>query len=85
MPPTNAVSRDTSPEARRVQRDAQRRLGGPGRVELAFQMCADAREIALAGMLQRDAGLGEADARARLLRRLLGNALYDAAYPPATA
>jgi hypothetical protein len=74
------AARDTGDEARRVQRAAQARLGGAGRVELAFEMCAQAREISVAGILSRHPELSLAEARARLLRRLLGDPLFEAAY-----
>lgn len=73
-------SRDTSPEAHEIQRRTQRAMGPARRVELAFEMSARAREIAIAGMRSRQPGLGEAEARAALLRRLLGGELYDAAW-----
>jgi hypothetical protein len=79
------AARDTSRGAREVQREAQRRLGGAARVELAFEMSAEARRISIAGMQSRDPGLSEVAARARLLRRLLGAELYAAAYARATA
>lgn len=78
------LGRDTSREAREVQREAHRRLGGARRVELAFEMSAEARRIAIAGLRHRDPNLSETEARARLLRRLLGNELYTAAYRRAT-
>lgn len=85
MPVTDATARDTSREARRVQREAQQRLGPARRVELAFEMCAEVRQISIAGMRQRDPSLGEAAARARLLRRVLGDPLFRVAYPHATS
>ena len=74
------AARDTSPEAHEVQRKAQRHLGAAGRVELAFEMSAEARRISIAGMRRRHPGLSESEARSQLLRRLLGNELYQAAY-----
>ena len=74
------AARDTSREAREAQCEAQRRLGAAGRVELAFEMSAEARRISIAGMRRRDPGLSEAAARSRLLRRLLGDRLFAAAY-----
>jgi HEPN domain-containing protein len=77
-------SRDTSREADEVQRAALRRLGPARRVELAFEMSEQAREISIRGALAREPGLAPEEARARLLRRLLGDALYHAAWPPRT-
>jgi hypothetical protein len=74
------AARDTSDAARRVQREAQARLGGARRVEMAFEMSAQAREISIAGIRSRHPELSLAEARAHLLRRLLGDELYEAAY-----
>jgi len=43
-------------------------------------MCAEARRISIAGIRRRDTALSEAEARSRLLQRLLGDVLYEAAY-----
>lgn len=76
------MSRDTSVAARAVQLAALRAMGPGRRVELALEMSEQAREISIQGILARDPGLGYAEARAQLLRRLLGPELYDAAYSP---
>lgn len=74
-------SRDTTPEALDVQRAVQRRLGPARRVELAFEMSEQARALSIQGAIAREPGLAPEEARARLLRRLLGDALYRAAWP----
>lgn len=74
-------SRDTTREALGAQRAAWRRLGPARRVELAFEMSEQAREISIRGALAREPGLTPEEARARLLHRLLGDALYRAAWP----
>ena len=74
-------ARDTAAEAREVQLAALRALGPTRRVELAFEMSEQARAISLAGVLAREPGLSPEQARARLLRRILGAALFDAAWP----
>ena len=74
------AARDTSSPAHEVQREAHRRLGAAGRVELAFEMSKRAREISIAGMRSRHPELSQAQARAQLLRRILGADLYSAAY-----
>jgi hypothetical protein len=76
MPP-----RDTSADALAVQRAVLRRLGRARRVELAFEMSEQAREISVLGAMAREPGITPAEARARMLRRLLGDALYEAAWP----
>ena len=73
--------RDTSADALAAQRAVLQRLGRARRVELAFEMSEQAREISVLGALAREPGLTPAEARARVLRRLLGDALYEAAWP----
>lgn len=74
-------SRDTSADANAAQRAAQQRLGPARRVELAFEMSEQARALSIQGALKREPGLSTEEARARLLRRMLGDALYRAAWP----
>jgi hypothetical protein len=52
---------------------------------MAFAMSQYAREITIAGMMDRDPALTHPEARARLLRRLLGAELYEAAFSRPTA
>jgi hypothetical protein len=73
-------ARDTSRAARRAQRVALAALGPEGRVELALAMSEQARAISIQGALDREPGLGPEEARARLVRRLIGAVLYDAAW-----
>jgi hypothetical protein len=49
-------------------------------VELAFAMSEEARRLSAAGLRQREPQLSEDEARARVLRRSLGKALYEAVY-----
>jgi hypothetical protein len=74
-------SRDTDRKALDVQRAVLRRLGPARRVELAFEMSEQARALSIQGAMAREPGLAPEEARARLLRRLLGDALYRAAWP----
>ena len=74
-------ARDTAAEAREVQLDALRALGPARRVELALEMSEQARAVSLAGLLAREPELSPEQARARLLRRILGPDLFDAAWP----
>jgi len=73
-------SRDTSVVAREAQLAALRAMGPGRRAELALEMSEQARKISIQGILARHPELGYAEARAQLLRRLLGPELYDAAY-----
>lgn len=67
-------------EASEIQREAHRKLGPARRVEMAFAMSQEARDIAISGMMDRDPSLSRLEAQARLLRRILGDDLYEAAY-----
>lgn len=71
---------DTAPDVRRAQESVWRRLGAEGRVRLMLQLSDELREVALAGIRRREPDLSEAQARAKLLRTLLGDELYEAAY-----
>jgi len=57
-----------------------RRLGGAARIRLAFELSREAREISLAGIRSRDSQLTAAQALRELLRRILGDELWAAAY-----
>lgn len=72
-------SRDTSPEAHRIQLEAYRKMGPARRVRLAIEMSERAREIAIEGMLARSPGISREEARERVLRQILGDALFEAA------
>lgn len=74
-------SRDTTRAAREAQLAAQRRLAPAARVELAFEMSEQARAISIEGAMSREPGLSREEARARLLRRLLGDELFEACWP----
>jgi len=71
---------DTAATAREVQRATLRALGPARRLELAIEMSEQARATAIQGIMARHPGLGPEQARARLLRRLLGADLFDAAW-----
>lgn len=72
--------RDTHPDAYQVQVEAYRRMDPARRVRLAFEMSERAREIAIAGVMAREPGIGRDAARARVLRTILGAPLFEAAY-----
>ena len=72
---------DTSGDARRAQLRAYARLGPSRRVEIAYELSEAIREIAIQGIRSRDSGLTPEEARSALLRRLLGEALFRAAFP----
>ena len=55
-------------------------MGPAHRVLLAFEMSERAREIAIDGMMARHPELTRSESRLRVIRRLLGDALFDAAW-----
>lgn len=71
--------RDTADEAARAQREAWRRMGPSRRLELAMRMSDDVRQIAIDGELARHPGISRAEALARVVRRTLGDELFEAA------
>lgn len=73
-------SPDTHPEAHRSQVEAYRAMGPARRLQVAREMSERAREIAIEGVMAREPGIGRAEARLRVLRWILGEALFDAAY-----
>ena len=77
-------SRDTSAAAREAQLAALRAMEPGRRAELALEMSEQTREISIQGILAREPELGRTGARERLLRRLLGPDLYEAAYSSTT-
>lgn len=74
---------DTSPEAAEVQREIWRRLGGSGRVALAFRMSEAAREVSRAGIRSRHPDYTPAEVEHALRRMILGDELFCAAWPDA--
>lgn len=72
--------RDTTPDAHRVQIEIWRAMAPEARVRLAIEMSERAREIAIAGAMAREPGIGREQARLRVLRQVLGDALFEAAY-----
>jgi hypothetical protein len=71
---------DTSPEARAAQEAVWRRLGPAGRVALMCRMSDEARVLTIAGIRHREPHLTELEAQGRMLRLVLGDELYEAAY-----
>lgn len=50
------------------------------RLLLAIEMSERAREIAIAGAMAREPGISREEARLRVLRQILGDELFEAAY-----
>jgi hypothetical protein len=57
-----------STSAAAAQTQAQRQLGGPGRLRLAFEMSVLARELTLAGLGRSHPGWSPQQLRRKLLR-----------------
>ena len=72
---------DTHAEAQAQQIAAYRRMGGERRLAIGIAMSDEVREITLAGIKARHPEYGAEEARQALLRLLLGDDLYGAAYP----
>jgi hypothetical protein len=63
---------DTTPEALRVQTEAQRRLGGPRRLLMAFRMSQTMRELALARIRKQNPSFDERAVLDQLMWELYG-------------
>lgn len=78
---------DTTPEARRIQLDALRRLDGPTRLEMACRMSDDARAMSEAGIRHRHPEWSDREVHRALLELLLGpdlaNRVLNARLTPA--
>jgi hypothetical protein len=72
--------RDTTPDAHCAQIEVWRAMTPARRVRLAIEMSERAREIAIAGVMAREPGISHEAARLRVLRQILGETLFEAAY-----
>jgi hypothetical protein len=75
------IDRDTDQSAHAQQIAVWRRMSGEQRLQLGISMSDEAREISLAGIRARHPEYGAGEARDALIRLLLGDALFRAAYP----
>lgn len=73
-------SRDTTPEAHAVQQEIYRKMEPGQRIRLVIEMSECAREISIAGVMAREPELTREEARLQVLRSILGDALFEAAY-----
>jgi len=55
-------------------------MGGAARIQQALSMSEQARGMSIAGLVGRGRADSEGEARAIVLRRILGDELYEAAY-----
>ena len=72
---------DTSPEARRVQLEALRRLGVSGRAKAMFALSRFTRECTKAGIRMRHPDYDEEQVEMALRRIMLGDELFRKVYP----
>jgi hypothetical protein len=66
------VFRDTTPEALRIQTDAQRRLGGPGRILMACRMSQTIRDLAMARIKKQNPSFDDRAVLDQLMWELYG-------------
>ena len=77
------IPRDTSPEAQAAQQRWLARLTPEQKVELAFQMSEEVREIARAGIASRHPEYSRQDVNFAMLRLIYGDDLFRKAWPRA--
>jgi hypothetical protein len=74
---------DTTPDADAVQLALYRRMSASDRTRIGHQMSLDARAIALAAIRRRHPEYDEGFARWALFRLLVGDELFQKAWPNA--
>lgn len=72
---------DTTPDADAAQRDAYRRLGGRGRLRVAFGLTDTVRRLAIAGIRSRHPSYTDAQIRAAYARLVIGDELVRTVWP----
>jgi len=80
---TVPYSRDTTPDADAVQLALYRKMSASDRVRIGYQMSLDARAITLAAIRRRHPEYDDASARWALFRILVGDELFQKAWPNA--
>jgi|APLow6443716910_1056828.scaffolds.fasta_scaffold236409_1 hypothetical protein len=75
------IAADTSPDADAAQIEAYRRMGGPGRAQVMFRLCAMTRQAAEAGIRKRHPGYDDARVTLALARLVHGDELVRRAWP----
>ncbi|HWO22001.1 MAG TPA: hypothetical protein VNO30_24735 [Kofleriaceae bacterium] len=73
--------RDTSPAAHEAQLRCYRRMSGAEKVALAAQLSEDVRAVARAGIRTRHPEYSDREVWYALQRLLLGDELFDRAWP----
>jgi hypothetical protein len=76
-----AIASDTSADADAAQLEAYRRMGGAGRLEIAFRLTRLARITTEAGIRSRHPDYDDAHVKLALARLLYGDDLVRSAWP----
>ena len=74
---------DTSPEAESIQIEVFRRMGPEKRLQTAIELAQTSRELLAKGVRNRHPEYGEEEIRLAVIRILLSEQLFLAAYPAA--
>lgn len=72
---------DTTPDAHARQRDVYLRLGGPGRLALAFELSDTIRRTTMAGIRARHPAYSDAEVHSAWARLTLGDDLCREVWP----
>lgn len=75
------IAADTSPDADAVQREAYRRMGGAGRVQVMFRLNDMVRHTAMAGIRHRHPDYDDEQVLLAYARLLHGDDLVRQAWP----
>jgi hypothetical protein len=81
LPSDPGIPFDTSTAAHRVQRDLYLKMGGAGRLAIAFQLNETVRNVAMAGIRHRHPHYTNDEVRLAWARLTLGDDLCRAVWP----
>src|SRR3954467_8276373 len=70
-----AIPRDTSPDAVRIQNQALRKIGLPGRAAMTFELGDNLRRLSESGIRLHHPDYDEQEVRSATARRILGRQL----------
>ena len=76
-----ATPADTTPDAARVHLEIIRRLSPERRLELAFEMSNNLREVAVSGVRSRHPEYSDEQVRFAVARLMLGDELFRKVHP----
>ena len=81
MPESMTSPLDTTADARDVQREVYRRLGGTERVAILFRLNALVRETAMAGIRRRHPSYADSQVHMAFRRLVLGDEVMQKVFP----